>query len=67
MKRAAAAWCNQINTLTAKQQGNIECHYILFGEQVIYERQDGGASILDMVDHASLRPLDEWLQPQFPS
>jgi type III restriction enzyme len=64
-KRAAVAWCDKINTLTAEQRGNGEWHYVLLGEDVFYEWRDKGASVRDMLDYAKLRPVDERVQATF--
>jgi type III restriction enzyme len=64
-KRAAVSWCDRINALTPEQRGNAEWHYVLLGEQVFYSWREKGASIIEMLDFAKLRPVDERVQAMF--
>ena len=64
-KRAAVAWCDRINALSAEQRGNAEWVYVLLGEEVFYQWRDKGASIRELLDYAKLRPVDERAQASF--
>jgi type III restriction enzyme len=64
-KRAAVAWCDRINALEPGQRSDAEWHYVLLGEQVFYDWRDRGASILEVLNFAKLRPVDERVQAQF--
>ncbi len=64
-KRAAVAWCDKINALSADQRSNADWQYVLVGEDTFYMWRDKGASIQEMLDYAKLRPVDERVQPAF--
>ena len=64
-RRAAVAWCDRINALEPELRSNAEWQYVLLGEQIFYDWRDKGASILDVLNYAKLRPIDERVQAQF--
>ena len=55
--KAAVAWCERINQLDAEHQGGLPWHYVLLGEDTVYEWQGKGARLADLLDFARLRPL----------
>ena len=57
--KAALAWCERINHLTEEQRGGPPWHYVLLGESVVYEWQEKGARLAELLDYAKLRPLGE--------
>jgi len=64
-KRAAVAWCGKINDLPPEQRSHAEWHYVLLGEKVFYEWREKGASILEVLNYAKLRPVEERVQTEF--
>jgi type III restriction enzyme len=64
-KRAAVSWCDKINGLSPEQRSNAEWHYVLLGEEVFYEWRNKGASVLETLEYAKLRPMDERVQAIF--
>lgn len=64
-RKAALAWCERINVLTAEQRGSVPWHYVLLAESVLVEWQAKGARLAELLDYARLRPLaDASLQSQ---
>ena len=55
--KAALAWCERINNLTEEQRGGPPWHYVLLAENVLYDWQDKGARLSELLDYARLRPL----------
>ncbi|WHZ10595.1 MAG: hypothetical protein OJF60_001034 [Burkholderiaceae bacterium] len=55
--RAALAWCERINGLSAEQRGGLPWHYVLLAENVVTEWQGKGARLAGLLDYARLRPL----------
>ena len=55
--RAALAWCERINGLSAEQRGGAPWHYVLLAENVVTEWQAKGARLAELLDYARLRPL----------
>ncbi|MEO7160607.1 MAG: hypothetical protein ABIX00_08940, partial [Polaromonas sp.] len=56
-RKAALAWCERINGLSAEQRGSAPWHYVLLAENVLYEWQGKGARLVELLDYARLRPL----------
>jgi type III restriction enzyme len=57
--KAALAWCERINGLSAEQRGGLPWHYVLLGEDVVKDWQAKGARLAELLDYARLRPLGE--------
>jgi type III restriction enzyme len=57
--KAAMAWCERINGLSAEQRGGAPWHYVLLAENVVYEWQGKGARLAELLSYARLRPLAE--------
>lgn len=55
--KAALAWCERINGLSAGQRGGAPWHYVLLAENVVYEWQGKGARLAELLAYARLRPL----------
>jgi type III restriction enzyme len=55
--KAALAWCERINGLSAEQRGGAPWHYVLLAENVLLEWQAKGARLAELLDYARLRPL----------
>ena len=55
--RAAMAWCERINGLSAEQRGGLPWHYVLLAETVLLEWQAKGVRLAELLDYARLRPL----------
>ncbi len=55
--KAALAWCERINCLSAEQRGSAPWHYVLLAEDVVYEWQAKGARLAELLHYARLRPL----------
>ena len=53
--KAAAAWCDRINTLPVEDRSNLPWHYVLLGESVFWEWRDKGASLAELCDFARIR------------
>jgi type III restriction enzyme len=64
-KRAAVSWCDKINALPPESRSQAEWHYVLLGEKVFYGWREKGASILETLEYARLRPVDERVQAKF--
>jgi type III restriction enzyme len=56
-RKAALAWCERINGLSAEQRGAAPWHYVLLAENVVMEWQAKGARLAELLDYARLRPL----------
>ncbi|MDQ2988933.1 MAG: Tn7 transposase TnsA N-terminal domain-containing protein, partial [Pseudomonadota bacterium] len=57
--KAATAWCQRINDLSADLRTGLPWHYVLLAEDVVYEWQGKGARLAELLEHARLRPLAE--------
>jgi type III restriction enzyme len=57
--KAALAWCERINGLSAGQRDGAPWHYVLLAENVVYEWQGKGARLAELLSYARLRPLAE--------
>jgi type III restriction enzyme len=57
--KAALAWCERINNLSAEQRGGAPWNYVLLAENVVYEWQGKGARLAELLSYARLRPLAE--------
>ncbi|QDL38956.1 DEAD/DEAH box helicase family protein [Rhodoferax sediminis] len=55
--KAAVAWCERINGLSADQRSGLPWHYVLLAENVVVEWQGKGARLAGLLDYARLRPL----------
>ena len=55
--RAAMAWCERINGLTANARAGLPWHYVLLAENVLLEWQAKGSRLAELLDYARLRPL----------
>ncbi len=55
--RAALAWCDRINGLSACDRGSPPWHDVLLAEDVLLEWQAKGARLAELLDFARLRPL----------
>ncbi len=56
-RKAALAWCERINGLSAEQRCSAPWHYVLLAEDVVLEWQAKGARLAELLDYARLRPL----------
>ncbi len=56
-RKAALAWCERINNLSAQQRGGAPWHYVLLAENVVTEWQTKGARLAELLHYARLRPL----------
>jgi type III restriction enzyme len=56
-RKAALAWCERINGLSAELRGSAPWHYVLLAEDVVVEWQAKGARLAELLDYARLRPL----------
>jgi type III restriction enzyme len=54
-RKAALAWCERINDLTADQRQSPPWHYVLLGETIVEEWQAKGARLADLLQYARLR------------
>ena len=64
-RKAALAWCERINMLSAALRQSPPWHYVLLGEATVLEWKDKGARLADMLEFAKLRPVgDGSLQQQ---
>lgn len=54
-KKAALAWCEQINELPEEDRDSRRWDYVLLGETVIVEWEKKNASVTDLLDYARLR------------
>ena len=55
--KAALAWCERINGLSAEQRQSAPWHYVLLAENVVLEWQAKGARLAELLHYARLRPL----------
>ena len=63
--KAAVGWCGRINELPPEHRSGLPWHYVLLGEDAVHEWQGKGARLVDLLDHARLRPqADHTLQTQ---
>jgi type III restriction enzyme len=53
--KAAAAWCDKVNTLSEEARSNLTWHYALLGESVFYEWRDKGGRLAQLCDFARIR------------
>jgi len=63
-QRAEYYWCKNINKLESKERMNAKWSYVLIGQAFFHEWSSKGASIKDMLNHATGRVLEE-KQPNF--
>ncbi len=56
-RKAALAWCERINGLSAGQRDGAPWHYVLLAENLVMEWQAKGARLAQLLDYARLRPL----------
>ena len=56
-RKAALAWCERINGLSAELRGSAPWHYVLLAEDVVVEWQAKSARLAELLDYARLRPL----------
>lgn len=54
-KRAALAWCAQINNLDAHLRADVSWHYVLLGESVVNEWHSKDARASELLDYARVR------------
>ncbi|MCW5237415.1 restriction endonuclease subunit R [Verminephrobacter eiseniae] len=54
--KAALAWCERINHLSAQQRGSAPWHYVLLAEDLVHEWQAKGAGLTQLLHYARLRP-----------
>ena len=54
-KRAAIAWCEQINLLPPEERDNREWYYVLVGESIVREWQKKNERASELLDYARLR------------
>lgn len=54
--KAAVAWCERINNLSADKREARDWHYVLLGEAVFYEWRQKGARLPALLDFARARP-----------
>lgn len=53
--KAAAAWCQRINSLPEEEASNLAWHYVLVGESVFYEWRDKGALLSELCHFAKIK------------
>lgn len=58
-KRAAIAWCDQVNTLPPEQRDDRDWHYVILGEHNVNEWHARGATVSNLLEYARLRPRSE--------
>ena len=58
-RRAAIAWCEQINTLAPDQRDDRTWNYVILGENNVNEWHSRGATVADLLEYARLRPKNE--------
>lgn len=54
-KKAAVAWCEQINQLEPSQRDDREWHYVLLGESIVREWHKKNERASELLDYARLR------------
>jgi type III restriction enzyme len=57
--KAAVAWCERINALAPEHRQGLPWHYVLLSEPVVLEWQAKGAHLVELLDYARLRPMDQ--------
>jgi type III restriction enzyme len=57
--KAAVGWCQRINALPPEHRNGLLWHYVLLAENVVFEWQDKGAHLAELLAFARLRPLGE--------
>jgi len=62
-KRAAVAWCEQINTLAPELRDDREWHYVLLGESAIRSWHDKGERASALLYNARLMATSRPVQP----
>lgn len=63
--RAAATWCQRINTLSADLRDGREWHYALIGETLFDDWRRNGASLRDLLAYSRVRAIDPTTQGKF--
>ncbi|MEN9842303.1 MAG: hypothetical protein RLZZ612_132 [Pseudomonadota bacterium] len=64
-RKAALAWCEQINQLPPELRSGLPWHYVLLGEDTVTHWQAQHARLADLLDFARLRPVaDASQQPR---
>jgi type III restriction enzyme len=58
-RRAAIAWCEQINTLEPDQRDDRTWNYVILGENNVNEWHSRGATVADLLEYSRLRPKNE--------
>lgn len=54
-KKAALAWCEQINELPEEDRDSRRWDYVLLGETIIVEWEKKNATVRDLLEYARLR------------
>lgn len=54
-KRAALAWCEQINSLESHLRADVSWHYVLLGESVVNDWHNKHARASELLDYARVR------------
>ena len=54
-KRAALAWCAQINELPEEERDSRTWHYVLLGEQIVKDWEAKSGRPSELLDHARIR------------
>jgi len=58
-RKAALAWCERINQLSEEKRQSPPWHYVLLGESAVHEWQGKGARLVELLDFARLRPMED--------
>ena len=58
-RKAALAWCERINALSATQRQSPPWHYVLLGQGAVEEWQAKGAHLADLLAYARLRATED--------
>jgi type III restriction enzyme len=53
--KAAAAWCEKINALTAASRSDLPWHYVLLGEHVFWDWRNKGERLAVLCEFAKIR------------
>jgi len=64
-RKAAVAWCDRINALSAEQRSEHPWHYVLLGEDAFYNWRDKGGSVGELLAFARLRASEAAGQAKF--
>jgi type III restriction enzyme len=56
-RRAAVAWCEQINALPANQRDDTSWSYVILGQSAVKEWRSKNARVTELLDYARLRLL----------